>query len=94
MRLSYFSGTPTENVIDTRRIFAANIAGAAWNLLVWLEYKHRQLHQIPHTSAPEEVINYHIGNIDSFINPALMEIEGKEILSRTSLTRAAYLPCM
>lgn len=69
-----------DTVIDTRLSFAANIVGACRRIFysVSIENKPRQLHLIPRTSAPEEVINYHIGNIDSFINPTLMALESKK----------------
>lgn len=62
-------------VIDTRLSFAANIVGAAWRNFLLVRLENKQLHLIPRTSAPKEVINYHIGNIDSFINPILMATE-------------------
>lgn len=42
------------------------------------------------TSAPEEVIDYHIGHIDLFINPTLMAMEG----SKKMLCRFFFFPVL
>lgn len=83
-----------DTVIDTRLSFAANIVGACRRIFysVSIENKPRQLHLIPRTSAPEEVINYHIGNIDSFINPTLMALESKKCCIGFFLDTFSYYP--